>query len=162
MATARAAVFRAGKTSKKGKRPNVAAINVVKRGKVSQVSAPIFLGGSSRPNSDLEQTPVEMQDSEQLDPGTPCTTHASRKLKMYERWERLRDSVLHAVVEGKTIAPNSTCCCCHYAAAEVRCTQCGPTVLLCQGCTISLHTFGRFSHTPEIWKVLCLFLAVAN
>lgn len=75
-----------------------------------------------------------------------------RKLQVADAWEDLRKSTLRAAVESMCLPDGAQCCNCHEIPAEVRCVQCGPTVFLCQQCTISLHKTIRLSHTPEIWK----------
>ena len=149
--------------NKRRKRPNIAVINVRKKGRVCRVAAPIQVTGSTAAATDDSCVTVgEVGDThEQLDHGVELiepegltSQHYQKKLQAAKGWEKLRVDALHAVVEGLSLPLGAKCSSCRNAAAEIRCKQCGPTFFLCEECTIAMHSDGhRFFHTPEIWKV---------
>ena len=145
-------------TRRTARRANVVTLNVVRRRKkgcarIHRVSAPVQL----RSSTDAVLESRDFAGSQDLATDSPLheeqqSEHDRRKVQAAEGWDKLRLPTLHAAVEGMSLPPNAQCCNCR-ASAEVRCVQCGPTVFLCQRCTIVLHNNVRFSHTPEIWKV---------
>ena len=147
-------------------RPNRDTLNVIRPRKknssvVEQVSAPVTVkAGLSRPpvplpadQADAIAATTILDTSEPPDTSDSESVFTKRKLQVADAWEDLRKSTLRAVVESMCLPDGAQCCNCHEVPAEVRCVQCGPTVFLCQQCTISLHKTIRLSHTPEIWKV---------
>ena len=152
------------------KRRNVATLNVLrpqKRGRVQAIRRPIRLVSASLPIESATETSTQslsdhaqsgvVEDHDDLDSVDSSTDsqYGRRKLKVAEGWRKMRDAAIHAVVEGKSMLPQTQCVHCDNAVAEIRCVQCGPSVFLCQSCTLSLHKY-RYSHTPEIWKVILI------
>lgn len=151
--------------NKKRKRPNIAVINIRKKGRVCRVAAPIQVTGRTAAATQADDSCVtvgEVGDTqEKLDHGVELiesegltSQHYHKKLQAAKGWGKLRVDALHTVVEGLSLPPGTKCSSCRNAAAVIRCKQCGPTFFLCEECTIAMHRDGhRFSHTPEIWKV---------
>ena len=148
----------------KRKRRNVATLNVLppqKKGRVHSIRRPIRLVNRSCESSDIESLDnhdnaasddLSVVDLDSVDSSAE-SQHTQRKLKATEGWGKLRKSALHAVVEGKSMLPQTQCVHCNNAGAEIRCVQCGPSVFLCQSCAIFIHKYS-YSHTPELWKVI--------
>ena len=74
-------------------------------------------------------------------------------------WEKIRSSLLRAVVEANAMPPEQCCvnepCA---ARAALRCQKCGLSSFYCPDCFIDIHAHSNFFHVAEEWKVLIISL----
>jgi hypothetical protein len=77
-----------------------------------------------------------------------------RKQKEVGDWESIRNDLFVAEVT-RNIPCGSTCTQCGQVVdTPIRCSDCGPFVILCNLCEVKQHVEKHLLHKPEIWEVI--------
>ena len=67
------------------------------------------------------------------------TSYQKRRLKEYESWKELRESLLHGRIEEEGFLHEEKCSYCGLADVEVRCVDCGYDRYFCGSCANKTH-----------------------
>lgn len=119
-----------------------------------------------RSHSDSRSSPIEPEEDEVGDheisvfsPEAQTSGEYRRNINAMSNWDKIRENLLSANVEGDALPDNSLCSACKERAPSLRCRYCGPRQFFCSKCAEDLHSERNQFHIMEQWKVL-LFLYI--
>ena len=81
------------------------------------------------------------------------TKYLSRRVKEYNSWEEVRQSLLHARIEEEAFSSDTMCVECCNSLAVCRCMECGPRQYFCMDCASALHEKRNYFHVLQAFKV---------
>ena len=84
--------------------------------------------------------------------------HHLRRVKEYNSWEGIRESLLQTRVEEEAFSCETVCIECNTNYAVCRCVECGPRQFFCHDCAKLVHEKRNYFHLLETYKVFKCFL----
>ena len=130
---------------------------IIHRSATSQVSQKldsIEPGSASSPKpleSDYQHCDAEPHEDDDFTEGS--SLHRIQKKANASAWEKIRPSLLKAVVESEAMPPYQECIKCFKVPASLRCRKCGPYAFFCTTCFLTAHCAVNIFHVAEEWKV---------
>lgn len=91
---------------------------------------------------------------------TRLSKHHLRRVKEFNSWEGIRESLLQTRVEEEAFSCETACIECNTNTAVCRCMECGPRQFFCHDCVKLLHENRNYFHLLETYKVFKCFLYV--
>lgn len=96
-------------------------------------------------------TEEHLHINNQSEHSSTVSKHQIRRVKGYESWKRIRESLLYGRIEEEGFVNEETCAC--DGVAEVRCIDCGHEQYYCIDCAKKAHEGRNYFHVLERFKV---------